>query len=38
MDLPKVEKIKLLKADILNGPFHIFGFHEKCDKYEKYIL
>jgi len=32
MDLPHTEKVKLLKIDILNGPFHVFGFHNKCDK------
>ncbi|KAL4083865.1 hypothetical protein QTP88_029181 [Uroleucon formosanum] len=33
MDLPQNEKVKLLKIDILNGPFHVFGFHDKCDSY-----
>ena len=31
MDIPHDEKVKLLKADILNGPFHVFGSHDKCD-------
>ncbi|KAL4103755.1 hypothetical protein QTP88_019096 [Uroleucon formosanum] len=33
MDLPQNEKVKLLKIYILNGPFHVFGFHDKCDSY-----
>lgn len=38
MDLPQNEKVKLLKIDILNGPFHVFGFHDKCDRYKKIYL
>lgn len=38
MDLPYSEKVKMLKTDILNGPFHIFGVHDKCDKYVKIII
>lgn len=25
------EKAKLLKTDITNGPYHVFGSHDKCD-------
>lgn len=32
LDIPHNEKVKQLKIDILNGPFHVFGYHEKCDK------
>lgn len=24
------EKVQFLKSDILNGPRHVFGDHEKC--------
>lgn len=34
MDLPPSDKVKLLKNDILNGPFHVFGLHDKCDRLE----
>ncbi|KAF2890231.1 hypothetical protein ILUMI_15942, partial [Ignelater luminosus] len=27
------EKVALLKADILNGPSHIFGEHKNCSSY-----
>ncbi|KAF5292866.1 hypothetical protein FQR65_LT11118 [Abscondita terminalis] len=32
-DNPTYKKISNLKDDILNGPKHIFGFHEKCKSY-----
>lgn len=32
MNLSHNEKVKLLKNDILNGPLHVFGCHDKCDK------
>ncbi|XP_057662428.1 uncharacterized protein LOC130897534 [Diorhabda carinulata] len=27
------EKFRLLKKDIYNGPYHVFGNHEKCETY-----
>ncbi|KAE9522866.1 hypothetical protein AGLY_016735 [Aphis glycines] len=33
MHLPQNKKVKLLKIDILNWPFHVFGFHNKCNKF-----
>ena len=27
------EKIKNLRKDIMNAPYHVFGEHENCDKY-----
>jgi len=33
MNIPHDEKVKQLKADKLNGPFHVFGSHDKCDGY-----
>lgn len=33
MDIPHDEKVKRLKVDILNGPFHVFGSHDKCDRF-----
>uniref|UniRef100_A0A2S2PQZ9 Uncharacterized protein n=1 Tax=Schizaphis graminum TaxID=13262 RepID=A0A2S2PQZ9_SCHGA len=27
------EKVKLLKSDILNGPYHVFGHHTHCAQY-----
>lgn len=27
------EKLKLLKSDILNGPYHVFGYHTHCAQY-----
>jgi len=32
-DISHDEKVKRLKVDILNGPFHVFGSHDKCDRY-----
>jgi len=32
-DIPHDEKVKRLKVDILNGPYHVFGYHDKCDRY-----
>lgn len=31
MKIPHNEKTKLLKTDITNGPYHVFGSHDKCD-------
>lgn len=31
--LPLHERIRLLKADIENGPYHIFGHHKNCARY-----
>lgn len=27
------EKVNLLKKDIMNGPYHVFGLHTNCNKY-----
>lgn len=27
------EKIQLLKSNIMNGPYHVFGYHEHCAQY-----
>lgn len=27
------EKVNLLKQDIMNGPYHVFGSHNNCDEY-----
>jgi len=32
MNISLNEKVKLLKNDILNGPFHVFGCHDRCDR------
>lgn len=31
-DVPLNYKITLLRADIENGPYHVFGSHDKCAK------
>ncbi|XP_060858281.1 uncharacterized protein LOC132935681 [Metopolophium dirhodum] len=33
MKINATEKVKLLKSDILNGPYHVFGYHTHCDQY-----
>lgn len=33
MNTTTAEKIKLLKSDIMNGPYHIFGDHNNCAQY-----
>lgn len=33
MDCPINHKVALLKEDIDNGPYHVFGFHNNCSKY-----
>lgn len=35
--LQRNERVKSLKNDILNGPFHVFGDHGKCARYNKLI-
>lgn len=30
MDCPTNYKVALLKEDIDNGPYHVFGCHDKC--------
>lgn len=32
-DIAFEEKVKMIKQDILNGPYHIFGDHSKCASY-----
>jgi len=27
------EKVNLLKKDIMNGPYHVFGLHTNCSEY-----
>lgn len=31
--LQRDERIKSLKDDLFNGPFHVFGDHGKCARY-----
>lgn len=33
LDVPLNYKIALLKEDIENGPYHVFGLHDKCARY-----
>jgi len=33
LDVPLNYKIILLKEDIENGPYHVFGSHDKCARY-----
>lgn len=33
LDVPLNYKITLLKEDIENGPYHVFGSHDKCARY-----
>jgi len=33
MKINASEKVKLLKSDILNGPYHVFGYHTHCAEY-----
>lgn len=30
MNLTHTEKVALLKQDILNSPYHVFGYHNGC--------
>lgn len=30
MNLSHNEKVALLKHDILNSPYHVFGYHDDC--------
>lgn len=32
MDCPTKYKVALLKEDIDNGPYHVFGCHDKCSR------
>lgn len=32
LDVPLNYKITLLRDDIENGPYHVFGSHDKCAK------
>lgn len=32
-NIPYEEKLKLLKSDFLNGPYHVFGEHTNCNRY-----
>lgn len=34
MTLHHNEKVELLKQDILNSPYHVFGDHSNCAKYK----
>jgi len=31
MTISHSDKVNLLKNDITNGPYHVFGSHDKCD-------
>lgn len=33
MNINTDEKIKLLNTDIINGPYHVFGYHVNCAPY-----
>lgn len=33
MNINTAEKVNLLKSDILNGPYHVFGYHAHCAQY-----
>ncbi|KAL4134756.1 hypothetical protein QTP88_006471 [Uroleucon formosanum] len=33
MNLSRNEKVALLKHDILNSPYHVFGYHNDCASY-----
>lgn len=32
-DIPFEEKVKIIKSDIQNGPYHVFGDHSHCTSY-----
>lgn len=37
-NLTIVQKSKFLKRDIDNGPYHVFGYHDKCNPSVKNML